>query len=91
SFVSSMDVSEDSLEIVRTIHALAHNLGMDVTAEGVETADQAEKLRLMDCEYGQGYFFSQPLDASVVSSLLVQQQDRGRGITHHERQKGNGE
>lgn len=91
TFVSSMDVSEDSLEIVRTIHALAHNLGMDVTAEGVETADQAEKLRLMNCEYGQGYFFSQPLDASVVSNLLMQQQDKGRGMTHHKRQKENGE
>lgn len=76
SFVRSIDVSSDSLEIVRMIYLLAHNLGMDVTAEGVETAEQAEQLRIMQCEYGQGYFFAQPLDAAAVSALLHQQQNQ---------------
>lgn len=73
SFVRSIDVSSDSLEIVRTIHSLATNLGMDVTAEGVETAAQAATLKTINCEYGQGYFFFQPIDADEVTKLLRQQ------------------
>ncbi|GAB4372933.1 MAG: hypothetical protein Kow00121_15700 [Elainellaceae cyanobacterium] len=74
SFVSNIDVSSDSWEIVRTIHALACNLGLDVTAEGVETAEQAQQLLAMNCEYGQGFYFSQPLAADAVMDLLRQQQ-----------------
>ncbi|WP_416668382.1 putative bifunctional diguanylate cyclase/phosphodiesterase [Egbenema bharatensis] len=58
SFVSNIGFGKDCLEIVRTIHLLAYNLGMNVTAEGVETAEQAACLLEMECEYGQGFFFS---------------------------------
>ena len=74
SFVSEMDSSTDSQEIVRTILALAHNLGIDVTAEGVETAEQNAQLIEMQCEYGQGYFFSEPLSATAMTKLLERQQ-----------------
>jgi diguanylate cyclase (GGDEF)-like protein/PAS domain S-box-containing protein len=74
SFVSQMDLCTDSLEIVRTILVLAHNLGIDVTAEGVETPEQQAQLLEMQCEFGQGYFFSEPLEAKAVTSLLRQQQ-----------------
>ncbi|MFE1745422.1 EAL domain-containing protein [Coleofasciculus sp. H7-2] len=47
-----------ALEIVQTIMTLAHNLGMDVVAEGIETAEQMLQLKRLQCEYGQGYFFS---------------------------------
>ncbi|NJR59345.1 MAG: EAL domain-containing protein [Cyanobacteria bacterium CRU_2_1] len=73
SFVRNIGISSDSLEIVRTILALAHNLGMDVTAEGVETPEQANQLLGMHCEYGQGYFFAQPLDADAATNFLEQQ------------------
>lgn len=54
-------------EIVRTIITLAHTLGMDVVAEGVETQSQLQQLKQLQCEKAQGYFFSQPLDAKAAS------------------------
>lgn len=69
SFVSQMD-SHENLQIVQTITVLAHNLGMKAVAEGVETAEQAAQLRAMACQYAQGYFFSKPMDASSMASLL---------------------
>lgn len=73
SFVSRMIIDSDNAEIVRTIVTLAHNLGMDVTAEGVETPEQAEYLINMGCEYGQGYLFSKPLDVDGATYLLTEQ------------------
>jgi EAL domain-containing protein (putative c-di-GMP-specific phosphodiesterase class I) len=70
SFVSSMSHNVESMEIVRTIVALAGNLSMNVVAEGVETLDQVSKLIQMNCGYGQGYFFSQALNADGAARLL---------------------
>ena len=56
--------------MVRAIVALAHNLGMDVVAEGVETADQLSQLRALGCEYAQGFYFSQPVDAAAAEALI---------------------
>lgn len=72
SFVSEMDSCMDSLEIVRTIAILAHNLGIDVVAEGIETPEQQAQLLEMKCEFGQGYFFSEPLEAKAATRLLAQ-------------------
>lgn len=69
SFVSAMD-SHENLQIVQTITMLSQNLGMKAVAEGVETAEQAAQLRAMNCQYGQGYFFSKPIDASSMERLL---------------------
>ncbi|HEY9630796.1 MAG TPA: GGDEF and EAL domain-containing protein [Coleofasciculaceae cyanobacterium] len=77
SFVSQMDSCIDSLEIIRTILVLAHNLGIDVTAEGVETQEQQDQLLAMQCEFGQGYFFSEPLDVRAITQLLERQQPFG--------------
>ena len=57
SFVSRMG-GEDGSEMVRAIVALAHNLGMDVVAEGVETSGQLSQLLALGCEYAQGFYFS---------------------------------
>jgi diguanylate cyclase (GGDEF)-like protein/PAS domain S-box-containing protein len=73
SFVGDMARDKDNLEIVRAIAALAHNLGMDLVAEGVETAEQLAQLRALGCEYGQGYLFSRPLDAADAAHLLSEQ------------------
>ncbi|WP_257236310.1 EAL domain-containing protein [Nostoc sp. 'Peltigera malacea cyanobiont' DB3992] len=56
SFVSPIDTNGKNLEIIETIITLAHKLGMDVTAEGVETKEQLAFLNKLKCEYGQGYF-----------------------------------
>jgi len=71
SFVSQIGAAADSLEIVRTIVDLAHNLGMDVTAEGIETAEQMALLGDLGCEYGQGYLFGKPVDAEAAGALLT--------------------
>lgn len=73
SFVDRISDCNDNLEIVRTILSLAHNLRMDVVAEGIETEAQAIRLRDMGCEYGQGFFFHKPMDAEAATQLLVQQ------------------
>jgi len=70
SFVSLMDVEGGNLEIVRTITTLAHYLGMDLIAEGIETAAQMERLQALQCEYGQGYLFSKPVDSEAAGKLL---------------------
>jgi EAL domain-containing protein (putative c-di-GMP-specific phosphodiesterase class I) len=71
SFVDQIGDCNDNLEIVRTILALAHNLRMDVVAEGVETEAQATRLREMGCEYGQGFFFHKPLNVEAATQLLA--------------------
>ena len=71
SFVGQMHLDPDSFEIVRTITALAHTLGMDVTAEGIEHPEQLEQLKELGCEFGQGYLFSPPLDATSAENLLA--------------------
>jgi EAL domain-containing protein (putative c-di-GMP-specific phosphodiesterase class I) len=70
SFVSSMSNTQESLEIVRTILGLARNLKMEVIAEGVETLEQAVELRAMNCEYGQGFYFSKALNANSAVRFL---------------------
>ncbi|MGN6788490.1 MAG: putative bifunctional diguanylate cyclase/phosphodiesterase [Rhodanobacteraceae bacterium] len=71
SFVSAMARNGESLQIVRTIMSLAHNLGMDVIAEGPEDAEQVAQLRSIGCEFGQGYYFSRPVDLANAMAFLA--------------------
>jgi diguanylate cyclase (GGDEF)-like protein len=71
SFVSRMGGGDDNTEIVRTICTLAHNLGLEVIAEGIETEGQNEQLKALGCEYGQGYLFSRPVAAAAAEALLL--------------------
>jgi PAS domain S-box-containing protein/diguanylate cyclase (GGDEF)-like protein len=73
SFVSRMGAGGKNAEIVKVIVALAHNLGMSVTAEGIETAQQLAQLKALQCERGQGYFFSKPLDKGASEQLILAQ------------------
>lgn len=70
SFVSRMSDAPINAEIVRTIVVLAHNLGLEVIAEGVETAADVERLSELGCEYGQGYYFARPLTAEQATEAL---------------------
>jgi diguanylate cyclase (GGDEF)-like protein/PAS domain S-box-containing protein len=69
-FVGKMDVSQECLEIVRTILSLAHNLEMDVVAEGVETTAQLELLRALGCRQVQGYLISRPRPAAEAGAFI---------------------
>jgi len=70
TFISRLGINGNGSEIVRTILALAHDLGMKVVAEGVETDDQLSKLKAMDCEYVQGFLFAKPVDSQKAGTLL---------------------
>ncbi|TAD82168.1 MAG: EAL domain-containing protein [Oscillatoriales cyanobacterium] len=76
SFVSRLGATENGddgsqhLQIVRAIVTLAHNLGLEAIAEGVETAEQLAQLRELECELAQGYWFSKPLDGDYITEML---------------------
>src|SRR3989442_13460787 len=70
AFISRIDTDADNRAIVRTIVALAHNFGLKVVAEGVETPEEVDELLAIDCEYAQGYFFSRPVDEDTAMHLL---------------------
>jgi diguanylate cyclase (GGDEF)-like protein len=72
SFVRGLPSDEESLAIVRAIVALAKNLGFTVTAEGIETEEQARILNELECETLQGYFIGKPVSADEFSELMDQ-------------------
>jgi EAL domain-containing protein (putative c-di-GMP-specific phosphodiesterase class I) len=77
SFVGRMSMDEESMGIVETIITLASKLKMDVVAEGIETGEQWRKLRALNCHYGQGYLFSQPVPAGAAAALASEEWKRG--------------
>jgi diguanylate cyclase (GGDEF)-like protein/PAS domain S-box-containing protein len=70
SFVMGLPNNRDSVAITQAVVAMAHSLGMHVTAEGVETPEQSWFLRSLGCERQQGYLFGRPVTASVYASML---------------------
>jgi diguanylate cyclase (GGDEF)-like protein len=68
SFVASMSEKRESMTIVRTILALARQLSLQVVAEGVETAEQANRLAELGCDFLQGYYFGRPMQASQAEA-----------------------
>jgi EAL domain-containing protein (putative c-di-GMP-specific phosphodiesterase class I) len=62
--------SEDTWKIVQAIVGLARNLGMEVIAEGIENLMQLKMLQTLGCEYGQGYYFSKPMDPGAIEALM---------------------
>ena len=71
SFVAGLPDHRDSVAITQAVVAMAHSLGMSVTAEGVETPSQAVFLRSIGCDKQQGYFFSRPVDPLTYAASLV--------------------
>ncbi|MDY6944766.1 MAG: EAL domain-containing protein [Pseudomonadota bacterium] len=72
SFVRSIDTDLSDAAIVSGIIAMARQLNLATVAEGIETQSQAQRLRTLGCQYGQGYFFSRPLPADKCRALLEQ-------------------
>jgi EAL domain-containing protein (putative c-di-GMP-specific phosphodiesterase class I) len=72
SFINRLGSSNESDEIVRTIVNLAHTLGMDVTAEGIEETSQGTHLTDLACESGQGFLYSRPISDVNVEQLLTE-------------------
>ena len=72
SFVSRLNKANQTSMIVKATLELAHNLGFNVVAEGVETQQQGEQLRDWGCEFAQGYFYAKPLSAEAAWQFLDQ-------------------
>jgi EAL domain-containing protein (putative c-di-GMP-specific phosphodiesterase class I) len=70
SFVQGLEKTSKQFTLVTAILAIAQTMGMKVIAEGIETADQLAHLRSLNCDFGQGYFFSKPLPADQIIDLL---------------------
>jgi diguanylate cyclase (GGDEF)-like protein len=82
SFVSDLDRSDDAQAICGAILSIAHRLSLDAVAEGIESEQQLAFLTKQGCPFGQGYYFSPPVDAGTIATLLV---DRGAQTARHRR------
>ena len=71
SFVMHMNEDDNDAMIVRSTIDLAHNLGLEVVAEGVESAAALELLHILNCDAAQGYFISRPLPAAELAKWLA--------------------
>lgn len=76
SFIEHMNEDAEARTVVRTIVDLARNLGLALTAEGIETPVNAEALRAFGCETGQGYWYGRPVSAEATRALFTEGAER---------------
>ncbi|HTS38315.1 MAG TPA: EAL domain-containing protein [Candidatus Solibacter sp.] len=80
SLVREMQADKTSSEMIETIITLAHKMNLRVIAEGIETVRQFERLRELGCEFGQGYYFSQPLESKAALQFMRRQGTAQMGV-----------
>ena len=73
SFVSQADTSAHHRVLIEATVRVAHSLGMDTVAEGIETAEQAAVVGQLGSDKGQGYLFSRPLDTQALERWLLEE------------------
>src|SRR5580658_9113102 len=78
SLVREMQTDRVSADIVELITSMASKMNLKAIAEGIETARQAERLQELGCEFGQGYYFSQPMEAKAAQQFMQQQVATGK-------------
>lgn len=81
SLIASMPTDRSSYDVVNLTIILARELNVEVVAEGIETAVHLERIRRLGCEFGQGYFFSKPMEAEQANQLLKEQSLRSNAAT----------
>jgi EAL domain-containing protein (putative c-di-GMP-specific phosphodiesterase class I) len=72
SFINNLAPGAPEFALCEAIVVMAHKLGVKVIAEGVETEQQRDLLKMIKCDYVQGYLFSRPLPAEKFEALLLQ-------------------
>jgi diguanylate cyclase (GGDEF)-like protein/PAS domain S-box-containing protein len=77
SFIAAIERDVNSAAIVRAVAALGRDLGLSITAEGIENERQRRAALDLGCDIGQGYFFSRPVDASAASALITNSRTTG--------------
>lgn len=75
SFVWDLPDDKHDMEIVTTIIAMAKSLGLQIVAEGVETAEQYTILQGLECDYLQGYYIGKPMPAAEMLTMLSEYQN----------------
>ncbi|MBW4471951.1 MAG: EAL domain-containing protein [Stenomitos rutilans HA7619-LM2] len=70
TFIQQMGEQSDDLGLVPLIINIAHKMGMNVVAEGIETQKQLDHLNALKCDFGQGFFFFRPMDTNKIAPLL---------------------
>ncbi len=75
SFVHNLEIDDNNIALSEAIIMMAHKLGLDVIAEGVETEHQRQMLFDAECDYAQGYLYSRPVPVDAFEALLQQQAD----------------
>ncbi len=78
SFVARLSHDENSAAIVRATVELAHALGLDVTAEGVEDAESLALLKTLDCDHAQGFYIGRPMPSGDVSRWVARWSESGK-------------
>ena len=71
SFVAGIDHDPDRAHLVRDIVEMAHNLGLTVVTEGIEEPGEAALVRDLQSDYGQGYWYSRPVDPATIDAAAV--------------------
>ncbi len=82
SFVSDLDANRDAQVICNAILSIAHSLSLDAVADGIESEQQVSLLTRNDCQYGQGRYFSAPIEADRIGAMMV---DSGGQATRRRR------
>ena len=71
TFVQGVGTTSSDDGLAQAIIDLTHTLGLVVVAEGIERVEQRDQLRRLNCNLGQGFFFTRPLDADEIDALLL--------------------
>jgi diguanylate cyclase (GGDEF)-like protein/PAS domain S-box-containing protein len=84
SFVKGLGTDPEDTAIVAAIMGMAHALGLEVVAEGVETPEQLARLRVLGCEKAQGFYFFRPSDAATISAIARREAHESGPVGHFE-------
>jgi EAL domain-containing protein (putative c-di-GMP-specific phosphodiesterase class I) len=81
SFIRGIGIKKSSLNVIKSMITLAHDLGLEIVAEGIETPSQLEELKKIGCDLAQGYLLSLPLSVDSAETFLRENHMKRIGTT----------